>query len=140
MPNLLIQRDLSIPLSELEFVTSRSSGPGGQNVNKLETRVEIRFDIGNSRSLSEEQKALIHKKLRGRIDRNGVLRMVSQESRSQWKNKQIALEHLADLLKKALRPSKKRMRTYPSAASQRRRLEAKRRRSELKRLRHRSDE
>lgn len=132
---LLISPDLTIPLNELEFATSRSGGPGGQNVNKLETRVEVRFNILRSRSLTEAQRSILLGKLGNRLDRNGVLRVVSQESRSQWKNKQAALERLTLLLRRALQPAKKRKPTGIPRAARTKRLESKRRRSEVKRLR-----
>ncbi|GJQ20456.1 MAG: aminoacyl-tRNA hydrolase [Bacteroidia bacterium] len=130
-----VKPGLIIPFSELEFVTSRSAGPGGQNVNKLETRVEVRFNVHRSRILMEQERALILEKLANRIDRNGVLRVVSQESRSQWKNKQTALDRLAKLVRRALQPSKRRKPTGIPPAVRRKRLDSKRKRSEVKRLR-----
>jgi len=138
--SLEITPNVKIPFGELDVVTSRSGGPGGQNVNKLETRVEVRFDIRNSSSLTDRQKALLEAKLRSRIDAEGILRVVSQESRSQWRNKQIVLERLAALLREALRPVKHRKRTKPTISSKESRLKGKHIRSEKKRSRRPPDD
>lgn len=135
MSGLPVNPQLTIPAHELEFVTSRSGGPGGQNVNKLETRVEVRFNVLLSKHLTDGQRSRILEKLGNRIDRNGVLRVVSQESRSQWKNKQTALDRLILLLRRALQPVKKRKSTRIPVAARTKRLESKRKRSEVKRLR-----
>ena len=85
-----IQTGLSIPEGELTFTFSRSGGPGGQNVNKVNTRATLFFDVRNSPSLSEEQKALILERLKGRIDREGVMRVISQRHRTQGDNREEA--------------------------------------------------
>ncbi len=126
---------IQIPIHEILFRTSRSGGPGGQNVNKLETRVELLFDIKNSLALTEEQKRVIIEKLASRIDENGVLRVVAQESRSQWQNKQVAIKKFIELLRRALRPVKKRVATKPTLAAKEERLKVKKVRSAKKRLR-----
>lgn len=131
---------IRIPRSELQFRTARSSGPGGQNVNKLETRVELEFDVRNSSGLTEEQKQVLLDRLRSRINARGVLRVVAQESRSQWSNRERATEKFIDLLQKTLRPRKKRVPTKPSSTARERRLKAKKHRSEKKRLRDVRDE
>jgi ribosome-associated protein len=133
--DVVIAKRISIPRSELRFRTSRSGGPGGQNVNKLETRVEILFDVRHSPSLTEEQKKLIKEKLASKVDDGGILRVVAQESRSQWQNRQKAVEKLMLLLRRALRPAKKRLPTKPTTASKQRRFHSKKRRSEVKRNR-----
>lgn len=120
--------------------TSRSGGPGGQNVNKLETRVELRFDIAGSRSLSPDEKALLLERLRSRLESGGILRIVVQESRSQWQNKQIALEKLAEVMRNALKPRKKRKPTKPTKNAREKRLRAKRIRSERKNARRLTEE
>ncbi|HRC87610.1 MAG TPA: alternative ribosome rescue aminoacyl-tRNA hydrolase ArfB, partial [Thermoanaerobaculia bacterium] len=97
-----IASGLSVPESELLFETSRSGGPGGQNVNKVESRVTLLFDLGASTSLSAEQKARIRERLATRISRSGVLRVVSSRHRTQGANKKAVLERLAELLQDAL--------------------------------------
>jgi ribosome-associated protein len=132
---LQINEQISLPESELSYRTTRSSGPGGQNVNKVETRVTVLFDVGASPWLTEEQAARIRQRLSTRIDKRGVLRVVSQKHRTQGANREIARERLASLLAEALEPERSRKPTRKPAAAKRRRLESKRRRSETKRLR-----
>jgi ribosome-associated protein len=127
--------NLQIPVSELEFRSSRSGGPGGQNVNKLETRVELLFDLNRSRSLMTEQRDLLKSNLRSKIDQSGILRVVAQESRSQWQNKQHAIEKFILLLDKALRPRKKRVKTKASKKGKEKRLQSKKRHGEKKKMR-----
>jgi ribosome-associated protein len=130
-----IAENVVISEDELAFKASRSSGPGGQNVNKLNTRVTLLFDMANSTSLSSEQKQRIRSALSGRMDRQGILRVVSQKHRSQEANRRSAVERLRQLLQDALKPVPIRKKTRPSAASRRRRLEEKKQRSQLKRQR-----
>lgn len=130
-----INKDLSIPLAELTFRTSRSGGPGGQHVNKVETRVEVLFDVPNSLSLSEKQRVQILKRLARRINDTGILHVAAQEHRSQSQNKQLALQRLAKLLKQALTPLKKRIATKPTRTSKEERLQSKKVRGEKKLLR-----
>jgi ribosome-associated protein len=126
---------VSIPASELEFKFSRSGGPGGQHVNKTETRVEVVFDVASSPSLTDAQRRRIMRRLANRIDSNGMLHVTSQATRSQLENRERAIEKLATLLEHALRRPKKRKPTRPSHAAQERRLEEKKRRSEIKKYR-----
>ena len=135
MPGVFINTNVNIPISELQFRFARSGGHGGQNVNKVETRVELLFDVAHSRSLSDSDHERILKHLKSKIDTAGVLRIVAQESRSQWRNREDAVERFAALLRAALKPKKKRIATRISAGAQERRLEEKRRRSEIKKLR-----
>ncbi len=130
-----ISAQLRISDTELEFRTSRSSGPGGQNVNKVETRVTLLFDLDASPSLEDDQKARIRERLSGRISREGVLRVSSQRHRTQGANRQATVERFAELLAEALREQAPRKEKRRSKASKRRRLEAKRRRSATKTLR-----
>jgi ribosome-associated protein len=132
---LRLTDQLSLPESELSYRTSRSSGPGGQNVNKVETRVTVLFDVGASPTLSDEQKTKIRKRLATRIDKKDVLRVISQKHRSQGANRETARERLAILVADALEERRPRQRTREPAAAKRRRLEDKRRRGEVKRLR-----
>lgn len=129
---LQITPTFSIPLEELTFHFSRSSGPGGQHVNRTQSRVELRFDLAGSPSLSTERKQVLLSKLRPHLDGEGVLHLFVQAHRSQAHNRRLALQRFVELLQKAVQPRKPRKATSPSAGSKRRRLEAKRRRSRLK--------
>jgi ribosome-associated protein len=119
-------------LPEITFQTSRSSGPGGQNVNKVESRVELRWHLQNSQVLSEEQKRLILEKLAGQLTTEGYLLVTAQDDRSQLRNKEIALTRFHQLLQKSLRRPKPRRATRPSAGAVRQRLEGKKRQGEKK--------
>jgi len=126
---------LAIPLDELRFTASLSSGPGGQNVNRVHTRITLWFDVVNSPSLSEDQKALILRRLASRVSKEGVLRVVSQETRSQAANREAASERFAELLRTALQQEPARRKTRVSRMAKLKRLAEKRRRSVLKRER-----
>ena len=127
--SIRVTRSVSIPRSEIELRFSRSSGPGGQHAQRSETRVEALFDVEASSALTPVQKRRV-------VARAGpVLRAIAQDERSQWRNRELAIERVVDELREALRIERKRKRTKPSAAAKRRRLEQKRRRSETKRLR-----
>jgi ribosome-associated protein len=117
---------------EFVFSASRSSGPGGQNVNKVSTKVELRFHVMNSAILSLEEKNLLYEKLVNKITREGELVIVSQTERSQLKNKEAVIEKFYRLLKRTLTPRKKRKTTQPPPESVEKRLEEKRIRAELK--------
>ena len=132
---LTITASLHIPLAELRFRFARSGGPGGQHVNKAETSVELLWDVANSPSLTEEQRARILAKLKNAIDQAGMLHLVSNESRSQYRNRQAAVTRLQNLLRHAVRVPKRRRPTRPGGAARERRLQRKQRRSDTKRLR-----
>jgi ribosome-associated protein len=132
--SIRVTRTVELPLSEVDFRTSRSSGPGGQHAQKTETRVEAIFDVERSGALSEVQKRRV-------VARAGpVLRAVAQDERSQARNRELALERLVGQLREALRVPRKRRPTKPSQAAVERRLDEKRRRSRIKRLRAGTDE
>jgi len=134
MPRILhIRHGTSIPVSEVRFTFTRSGGHGGQNVNKVETRVQLTFDVAGSMSLSEEERATIFRHLGSRIDKEGVLHLVEQQSRSQVKNREAALARFVELVRHALRPRKKRVPTGVPRASREKRLEQKKRRGGVKR-------
>lgn len=130
-----ISKTISIPLSELSFRFSRSSGPGGQHANKAETRVELLFDVANSPSLTDAQRRRVMRRLSNRVDSDGVLHVTSQATRSQKENRERAIERFQQLLERALQPKKKRKKTKPSKSADERRLREKKRRSEIKKLR-----
>lgn len=132
---LVITSRVSIPLAELEFTASPSSGPGGQHVNKVSTRVTLLFDLAGSPSLTEADKARLRDALSGRIGKDGVLRVICQTTRSQAANKALAVERFAMLLREALAPKKPRHRTRPTLASKQRRLDTKRHHGAIKRQR-----
>jgi ribosome-associated protein len=130
MPDeLQIRPGLALPLAEVELRTSRSSGPGGQHANVTASRVEAVFDVAASETLSEGQKERLRRRL------GPVARAVAQDERSQWRNRELAVERLVESLREALRVERRRVATKPTAASRERRIESKRRRSEVKRLR-----
>jgi len=136
MPAVLsINSRVKIPSSELRFRFARSGGHGGQNVNKVETRVELLFDAAHSPTLCDADRLRILRHLESRIDSNGIVRVVAQESRSQWRNRENAVERFVELLRAALKPRKKRIATRLTGAAKEKRLEQKKRRSETKRLR-----
>jgi ribosome-associated protein len=132
MGTLEIAGGLALPEEEISFVTSRSGGPGGQNVNKLETRVTLRFDLAASPSLSEEQRSRLRERLATRITRAGILHVTAQKHRSQAANREAALERFAELLREALREEAPRKKTRVSRAAKQRRVDEKKRRGQRK--------
>ncbi len=117
---------------ELSFQASRSGGAGGQNVNKVASKVELRFHVADSQLLSDEEKALLQEKLGSRINGEGFLQLVCQAERSQLQNKEQCIARFYELLRQALTRQKKRKATKPTRASVRKRLESKRRQSDKK--------
>jgi ribosome-associated protein len=130
-----ISPSLTIPGNELEIRTARSSGPGGQGVNTTDSKVELRWDIGASQVLDDAQRDRLLDRLASRIVGDTVLVIRSSEHRSQHRNREAATARLQAIVGEAVRPPKRRRRTRPTRASKERRLRAKQRRSELKRLR-----
>jgi len=129
--SIRVTRSVSLPVSEIEMRVSRSSGPGGQHAQKSSTRVEALFDVEASEALSEVQKRRV-------IGRSGaVLRAVAQDERSQLRNRELAVERLVEKLRSALAVPRRRVPTKPSVRARERRIAAKKRRGETKRLRRR---
>jgi ribosome-associated protein len=127
--SIRVSRSVILPLAEVELRFSRSSGPGGQHANTAETRVEAVFDVEASSALTDAQKRRVIAKA------GPTLRAVAQDERSQWRNRELAVERLVESLRAALRVERRRVATKPTAASRERRLESKRRRAQTKRLR-----
>ena len=124
-----ITDQVAIPEEELKFTASLSSGPGGQNVNKVSSRITLWFDVVNSPTLSPEQKELISRRLENRISKDGVLRVISQKTRSQAANLELAVERFIELLRNAVKQVLTRKRTRVSREAKLRRLEEKKQHS-----------
>lgn len=133
---------LNIPDLSAEFVfqASRSSGPGGQNVNKVNSKIELRFNIQNSSILTDDQKEILLSKLSSKISLDGFLIVISQRDRSQLVNKEDAIRKLYELIEKALRPVKRRKSTRPTRSSVEKRLEGKRIKADIKQSRQKLDD
>jgi len=129
---IVINSRVRIPTSELRFVFSRSQGPGGQKVNKVSTRVTLLFDLSATKSLTSAQSARIRRQLYTRIDRHGVLRIISSKHRTQLANRRAAIERFVGLLAEALIVRKPRIKTSVTRGAKKRRLQDKTRRSKLK--------
>jgi ribosome-associated protein len=132
--SIRVTRSVVLPRSEIELRTSRSSGPGGQHAQKSETRVEAVFDVEGSSALSDAQKRRVVAKA------GPILRAIAQDERSQLRNKELATERVVESLREALRVPRRRVPTKPSAAARERRLEQKKRRGQVKRLRRNAPE
>lgn len=127
--SIRVTRSVAIPRSEIELRFSRSSGPGGQHAQTSETRVEALFDVEASSALTPRQKRRVAARA------GPVLRAIAQDERSQWRNRELAVERLVEALRDALRVERRRVPTKPTAAAREKRLQEKKRRGELKRLR-----
>ena len=132
--DLDLGQGITVPAAMLRASTSRSSGPGGQNVNKVESRVTVEVNV-DELPLTEEQKQMIRERLGGRISKSGMLSVTSQAERSQFANRQHAIERLEQILRDAITPRKARKPTRTSKAQKKKRLEDKRRRAMQKKLR-----
>jgi ribosome-associated protein len=130
-PELRVTRTCRIPLDELEWRFSASGGPGGQHANTSNTKAEVRFDVARSPSLGPRQRTRLLERL------GPVVRVVASDERSQTRNRELALERLRSRLAEALRVERERRPTAPSAGARRRRIEGKRKRGEVKRMRRR---
>lgn len=133
--SLRITGTVSVPRAELDFRATRSGGPGGQHVNTSSTRVELVWDVANSPSLTEQQRARVLEKLSNRINAAGQLLLADSGSRSQHQNREAVVERFVQIVAEALHVPKRRKRTRPPKAAKERRLKAKKQRSEVKRLR-----
>jgi len=129
---LAVNESLAIPRTELDVRVSRSSGAGGQHVNKTSSRVEIFWNVLGSRALTEEQRARLREKLSSRLTTEGSIRVVASDMRSQSRNRDLAEERLTDLVRRALVIPRKRKPTKPTRAAKEARLESKKRHSRKK--------
>ena len=132
---LRITGNIVIDEQELDYTFVHASGPGGQNVNKVATAVQLRFDVAHSPSLPEDVRQRLLRQAAGHITQDGVLIIDARQYRSQWRNRQDATQRLVDLIRQAAAIPKSRHATKPSRAVKERRLQMKRHRSETKRLR-----
>jgi ribosome-associated protein len=132
---LAVDATLSIPRSELDVRVSRSSGAGGQHVNKTSSRVEIFWNVASSRALTEEQRERLQEKLASRLSSDGAVRVVASDMRSQARNRELAEERLAELVRRALVIPRRRKPTKPTRAAKEARLDSKKRHSHKKRQR-----
>ena len=130
--DLIINNQVTIPVAELVYTASRSSGPGGQHVNTTDTRIQLRWNLEGSTALTEAQRDRIRRALASRLTEAGDLLLASDKHRSQRRNREEVTQRLAALVREALVPPKPRRKTKPTRASKERRLDDKKRRSEVK--------
>lgn len=130
--DLVINNGVTVPAAELAYAASRSSGPGGQSVNTADTRIQLRWNPGQSRALTEAQRARVLRALASRLTDAGEIILASDIHRSQRRNRDEVRQRLAQLVREALVPPKPRKRTRPTAASRQRRLEEKKKRAGVK--------
>jgi len=133
--DIVVKNGIVIPAHELTITTSRAGGPGGQHVNKTDTRVSVRWNVANSKALTETQKQRVLDKLEPQLTENGDLIVHNGSTRSQLQNKKLACQQLAQKVRRALHVPKKRMKTRISKGVKEKRLQEKKQRSELKKLR-----
>jgi ribosome-associated protein len=138
--DLIIQKGIEIPAAELEITTSRAGGPGGQHVNKTSSRVSLRWNLERSKALPPWLRARAMRRLRSRLTRDGALIVHVDDERSQHRNRELARERLAELVREGIRPRKRRIQTEVPRAVRERRVEEKRRRGARKRERRRPTE
>ena len=136
---IIVNDQVAIPEDELTLTASRSGGPGGQNVNKVSSKITLAFDVEGSGSLTADQKIRIQSKLATRINKEGVLRVVSQRTRSQELNREDAIEVFAELLRQALHVDRRRVKTKIPRGVRERRLEEKKERKAIKQSRTKKD-
>jgi ribosome-associated protein len=135
----MLNNKVKIPEWELEFRADRSSGPGGQNVNKTATKVTVRFDVDASKSLNDEQKRLVKKNLSGHLNKEGEIVIYEQSSRSQWQNRKTVISRLNELGNEAVVPEKERKETRAPKGVKERGLQEKKLHSSKKELRRKVD-
>lgn len=140
MDDLSVSPTVTIPARELRWSASRSGGPGGQNVNKVSSKVDLRFDLEASEALTDAQKSRLRAAARNRLDEDGAIQIVVQDTRDQQKNLELARARLAELIRKSIVVPKARKKTRPSLGAKRRRLNDKKRVGDKKRDRRPIDE
>ncbi len=137
---LIVNSNLSLPLHEMQLTASRSSGPGGQHVNTTDSRIQLRWNIQSSPTLSDTQRSILLRAMSSRITDDGDLILACDSNRSQRRNRDEVLQRLASMVRTALIPPKQRKKTRPTRASREKRLQQKRHRSEVKKGRSRGNE